>query len=481
MSTPSTPPDVLATMNTDGSRRWLKPRPAVGKTFQQRRWVAYGLIALFVALPFIRVEGTPVFIFELAKREFHIFGGTFYADDVALLTLFLLSTFIGIFLLTAILGRVWCGWGCPQTVYMEWVYRPIERLFDGKGRSKQRGYQIAKYVTYAGISLALSHIFLGYFVRIEELALWMTDSPAAHPGAFILVMAVSGLIFFDFAYFREQMCVIICPYARLQSALLDKKSLIIAYDKKRGEPRTMLKVLNDSPAGAAAGACIDCNACVTTCPTGIDIRNGLQLECIACAQCADACDAIMTKVGRPVGLIRYSTKDEMDETPRKGGLRPRLIVYPALLSVFVGLLVLQLWRRTPAEAIVLRAPGVPFMETQGGMVANSVRVRIRNRGNEARDYRLAIVPGSGVQLTTSENPVHLGPGSMRAIDVILEAPRETFEHGEPRYTLEISDAQDPARYSTKKSDRLLGPTKGRRHDEHRDDEHRDEEHHEPRN
>ena len=473
MSAHSTPPDVLATMNTDGSRRWLKPRPSVGKTFRQRRWVAYALIALFVALPFIRVKGTPVFLFELAKREFHIFGGTFYADDVALLTLFLLSTFIGIFLLTAILGRVWCGWGCPQTVYMEWVFRPIERLFEGKGRGKHRGYQAAKYVTYAVISLALSHIFLGYFVRIEELALWMTDSPTAHPAAFLLVMAVSGLIFFDFAWFREQMCVIICPYARLQSALLDKKSLIIAYDKKRGEPRTKLKVLNE---GAPAGACVDCNACVTTCPTGIDIRNGLQLECIACAQCADACDAIMTKVGRPVGLIRYSTQDEMEAAPKKGGLRPRLIVYPALLSLFVGLLAIQLWRRTPAEVIVLRAPGVPFVETQAGMVANSVRVRIRNRGNEARDYRLAVAPGSGVSLTTAENPVHLGPGSMRAIDVILEAPRATFEQAEPRYTLEISDAQDPARYSTKKSDRLLGPAKSAKHHDEHHDEHHEERH-----
>ncbi|MFO0728901.1 MAG: cytochrome c oxidase accessory protein CcoG [Myxococcota bacterium] len=460
MST-SIPPDTLATMNNDGSRRWLTPKLSAGKHYGRRRWVAWGLIAIFVTIPFVRIQGTPLLLLELARREFHIFGGTFYANDVALLTLFLLSTFIGIFLLTALFGRVWCGWACPQTVYMEWVFRPLERLFTAKGRKSDPKFAVMKYMTYAVIALAMSHVFLGYFVRIEELAKWVTESPFEHPGAFTLVMGVSGLIFFDFAWFREQMCVVICPYARLQSALLDKNSLIVGYDKARGEPRSKLKVLNEPVSGEKAGDCIDCRACVLTCPTGIDIRNGLQLECIACTQCADACDAIMEKVGRPTGLVRYTNREELDGVKQKKGLRPRLVVYPILLTIFSSLLVVQLLRRAPADVLMLRSTGVPFIETNTGTVLNSVRVRIRNRTPDTHEYRLRVVSDRPVTLTTSQNPVRLEGGQMVSADVVLETPRSSFDSGEPRFSIVVEDQKDPAAFSVEKSDRLLGPsTKG---------------------
>jgi len=434
--------ESLATMNADGSRHWINPRPSAGKYASRRRGVAYGLIALFVTLPFLRIGGQPVLLFDLARQQLHVAGATFYSDDVVFLTLLLLSAFIGVFWITAVVGRAWCGWACPQTVYLEWVFRPIERAL--KKRPK-----ILKYGVYVVLSIALSHVFLGYFVRIEELARWITESPAAHPGAFGLVMGVSGLIFFDFAYFREQMCVVICPYARLQSALLDKKSLVIAYDPKRGEPRAKLKILGQ-------GDCIDCRACVTTCPTGIDIRDGLQLECIACAQCADACDAIMTKVSRAPGLIRYATQEQIEGTPPRRGVRPRLIVYPVLLVLFGSALAFNLGTREEAEVIMLRKSGVPFVVTSDGNVVNALRIRIRNRAAEDRDYRLT---SPDVTLTLSAPVVHVPRGGLVTVDAIVEAPRAAFAAGEPRYSVEITDAADPTRFSKTKSDRMLGPSR----------------------
>jgi cytochrome c oxidase accessory protein FixG len=296
VSAPAAVGRVLPTLNEDGSRRWIRPKPSHGTYATVRRAVAYALMLVFFLIPHVRMGGKPLILLDIPRRQFTLFGTTFLPTDTMLLMLLLASIIIAIFLMTALFGRVWCGWACPQTVYMEFLFRPIERLVEG-GRSgslaldKQRSHfhprRLLKYAIYVVLAIFLAHTFLAYFVGTEALAQWIRRSPADHPTSFLVMAGTALAIFGDFAYFREQTCLVACPYGRMQSVLLDRQSLIVAYDPTRGEPRMKGKT---RPAGA--GDCIDCGACVTTCPTGIDIRDGLQMECIHCTQCADACDEI---------------------------------------------------------------------------------------------------------------------------------------------------------------------------------------------
>jgi cytochrome c oxidase accessory protein FixG len=247
-------------------------------------------------LPFVRVAGKPAVLIDLPRRELTFFGSTLYATDTVLLMLAMLGVFLGMFLVTALCGRAWCGWGCPQTVYMEFVFRPVERWLEGsRGQkaAKQPWRRWLKWGVFAGLSGVVAHVFLAWFVPVAELSQWVTRPPREHPVGFAVVLVTSALVFFDFAWFREQMCVVACPYARLQLALLDRQSWIVAYDSARGEPRGKLH----KSAPQQADHCVDCQACVRVCPTGIDIRDGLQLECISCTQCIDACDVVAKKLG----------------------------------------------------------------------------------------------------------------------------------------------------------------------------------------
>ncbi|HEY8747626.1 MAG TPA: cytochrome c oxidase accessory protein CcoG, partial [Tepidisphaeraceae bacterium] len=339
--TPMAPEDhVLSTLERDGSRRWLSPKLARGRFLARRRAVAYALIVIFTVVPYMSVRGKPAILLDVVHRRFTLLGFTFLPTDTLLLALFMVGCILSVFLATALLGRVWCGWACPQTVYMEFVFRPIERLFmgrsgvGGKGRGDVAMWRTAAlYLTYLLISFYLAHTFLAYFVGVEALRHWVRGSPSDHLSAFLIVAVVTALMLFNFGFFREQMCIIACPYGRLQSVLLDRFSLIISYDQIRGEPRgamrkTTLPVLDQR------GDCVDCEMCVAVCPTGIDIRKGLQIECIACAQCIDACDSVMKKVGRKPGLIRYSSQAAM-AGDKRSALRPRVIIYPAILLIIL--------------------------------------------------------------------------------------------------------------------------------------------------
>src|SRR6187549_3869066 len=328
MNAPIPQERLLPTLNADGTRNRIRPRLYPGRLHARRRGVAWALIALFVALPFLRVGGQPAVLLDVVERKFHLFGRTFLATDGVLLMLLMLSIFATVIWATALVGRAWCGWGCPQTVYMEFLFRPIERLFEGKreaqleldkhGASTRR---LLKNLVFLLLSFVLANVFLSYFVGTHALRAWVTESPSKHLAGFLVVAVTTGLVFFDFAYFREQMCTVICPYARLQSVLLDRSSLVIGYDGKRGEPRSKGK---QKPGN---GDCIDCQACVVACPTGIDIRQGLQLECIACAQCVDACDSIMTRIHKPLGLIRYAGQNTLESGQKAAPLlRPRVVI-----------------------------------------------------------------------------------------------------------------------------------------------------------
>lgn len=453
------PDRVLSTLNSDGSRRWLRPKPEHGPMWQRRRLVAYALMLVFFLVPYIKVGGHPIFLMDLPHRMFYLMGMTFLPTDTVLFLLMFISTIIGIFFVTAMFGRVWCGWGCPQTVYTEFLFRPVEYLIEkgfrgSRAIDKDGGLsprRVVKLGVFFLLAMFLAHTFLAYFVGIETLAKWVTRSPVHHMTSFLIMAGMTGLIFFDFAYFREQTCLVACPYGRLQSVLLDRKSIIVAYDKRRGEPRRKGRERD------GAGDCVDCNRCVLTCPTGIDIRDGLQMECIHCTQCMDACDEVMEIRQRPKGLIRYSNRDEI-EGRTAGVLRPRVVIYPIVLTAALAAFGFMLATKADTDVTVLRAPGVPYSEEQDGSVNNQIVIRVTNRSSHERRYTIALHDAPGAQLIAPQNPLPVPAGKTVSATVFVVLPHEGLEHGEKLVHFSISDG---ARFTETEPYKLVGPAHGR--------------------
>jgi cytochrome c oxidase accessory protein FixG len=331
---------------------------------------------------------------------------------------------------------------CPQTVYMEFVFRPIERFFDGPpgaahrpGRKRTTPRTIAKYAVYLLISLYLAHTFLAYFVGVEELAKWVGSSPLKHPVSFLLMAAVTGLMMFDFSYFREQTCLVACPYGRLQSVMLDRDSLIVSYDPRRGEPRGKLRDRKD---GGAFGDCIDCGLCTDTCPTGIDIRDGLQMECVACTQCIDACDGVMTRIGKPKGLIRLSSQAAIEGTSRRG-LRPRVILYPALILVLATAFTLVFVNKKSADVTLLPGVGQLFSETAPGEITNQLRLVIENRSGRDAVYTIEIAGGGPAHFARRPEPITIKAGENSRTPLAIVMPDTAFTRGLYDIQLRIAD------------------------------------------
>jgi cytochrome c oxidase accessory protein FixG len=450
---------VLSTLNRDGSRRWIRPKLSKGRYYRRRLVTAWALIATFTLIPILKLGGKPLMLFDIPKREFTFFGATFLPTDTFLLMLLLFSIFIGIFLITAVLGRVWCGWACPQTVYMEYLYRPIETFIEG-GRNRQIEMddhgpnirRLLKYVVFFAISAILANTFLAYFVGWESLLEWITGSPSEHPTAFAVVLGTTLLMFFDFAWFREQTCIVACPYGRFQSVLLDTQSLIVGYDTNRGEPRAKWRKKEERK----AGDCIDCHLCVSTCPTGIDIREGLQMECIHCTQCIDACDGVMDRIGLDRGLIRYTSQAEL--ASGKGSfLRPRLVVYSAILLVMFSAFAFSLAGKQTADVTLLRGLGAPFTILPSGEVSNQIRIKIANRSPEERSYLIELESAGDLTLVAPENPLQVAAGETQITAAFITAPSSAFTDGEAGITLQIGDGVD---FSEEIEYRILGPANG---------------------
>jgi cytochrome c oxidase accessory protein FixG len=395
-------------LRSDGRREALVPLDVRGRFTSARRVVFAALMLVYLAIPFVVIGGHPSVHLDVPGRRFYLLGGCFNAQDVWMVALLVLAFVFTLLLVTAWRGRLWCGWACPQTVFLEALFRPIERLFEGSrsrrlreaGRARtagQRARTAGKHLTFVALSLLLGHAALIPFVPLGTMPGLFRDGPGAHPVAFGWAMALSALVYLDFAWFREQLCLVLCPYGRLQSVLHDGDSIVIGYDAHRGEPRApirrpALRVVGpqDVAGGGndSAGACIDCKKCVWACPTGIDIRNGFQMECIACAQCIDVCDEVMDKVGRPRGLIRYAAQNTFEGRPTRV-LRPRLVIYAALAALAIAAFAASVTLRAPFEANVLRPVGVPWV-IEGDGVRNQIDVHLVNKSPETHHYRLAV-------------------------------------------------------------------------------------------
>lgn len=392
--------DTLTTSSTDGGRIWLYPELIKGKWFFRRAWVAYILLACLLVGPFLEWNQHPVFLFDVLNRTFIVFGVSFSPQDNILFVLALLTFFVFIFAFTNTFGRLWCGWVCPQTIFMEWVFRPIERLIEGNANARRKldegnpdgsrtWKKALKYSLFFIISFALANVFLAYIIGKKVLFEIMTDNPANHVVGLVAILIFTGVFFFVYTRLREIACVVICPYGRLQGTLQDKNTLMVAYDIIRGEPRGHRKAGQENQ----LGDCVDCNLCVKVCPTGVDIRNGNQMECVQCTACIDACDSVMDKIGKPNNLVGYFSENEV-ERKSTFKLRTKGIAYFAVWAILFTVLSTLLLRRTPVETVILRTPGNTGLTNTTGYVANLYNFEVVNKTFDQQDVRFRIAkPG----------------------------------------------------------------------------------------
>ncbi len=408
--------DYLTTVNEEGKRNWIYPKKPGGRYYLARNILAVVLLLFFFSGPFLTVNGQPLLLLDILERKFVIFGMAFWPQDLHLLLFGFLALVMFIVLFTAIYGRLWCGWACPQTIFMELVFRRIEYWIEGDRVSQIRlnrspwnwnkiWRKTLKHGVFFGLAFLISNLFLAYIIGKDELFRIVTDPPSEHLAGLTAITVFSGMFYGVFAFLREQVCHFICPYGRMQSVLLDNNSINVMYDYKRGEPRG--KVAERSDVGGKAtledlglapvsdfGDCIDCKQCVRVCPMGIDIRNGTQLECVHCTACMDACDEVMDKIDKPRGLIRYSSENAIRKekerilTPRVAGYSGILIV---LIAVFIGLLGM----RPETETTIFRQPGTLFQELPDSQYSNIYEIKVINKTFEKMNYDIKLEKPGG--------------------------------------------------------------------------------------
>ncbi len=389
--------DSIGTINDDGKRQWVYPKKPSGKFYEYRKWVSYALLIFLFSAPFIKIDGNQFLLFNVLERKFNIFGFPFWPQDFYLFVISMIIGVVFIAFFTVAFGRIFCGWICPQTIFLEMVFRRIEYAIEGD-RNKQMKLdkmpwnkekiikKSSKWLIFAIISFLVANIFLAYLISSDELIKYITEGPMQHLGTFIPLIIFTGVFYFIFAWFREQVCIIACPYGRLQGALLDNKSVVVAYDHKRGEAEKGRKKFkkNEDRQAEGYGDCIDCNQCVTVCPTGIDIRNGTQLECVNCTACIDSCDLVMERVNLPKGLIRYASEENI-EKKKPFEFSPRMKAYSGVLVILIGILIGMLFLRTSVEAKILRLPGELYETKENGMVSNVFTYKIINKTTKEMD------------------------------------------------------------------------------------------------
>ncbi len=419
---------VKSSLRADGSRDFVYPADVRGRFTTLRRILFFGLIGLWIALPLVKIGGNPALFLDIEHRKFFLFGATFNAQDIWLVFFLLTGLAFCLVYVTALLGRVWCGWSCPQTVFLEAIYRPIERLAEGprekhirrdKGRwTLERVLRkVFKHSLFVLASVFVAHMFLSYFVSLPKVFEMVRERPSEHPEAFAWAMATTAVFYGNFSWFREQLCLIVCPYGRLQSVLIDDDSMVIGYDQKRGEPRGKAH-------DEGKGDCVDCNRCVVVCPTGIDIRNGLQLDCVACAACIDACDEVMDKLHRPRGLVRYDSQKGLAGKARRI-LRPRILVYTGLLLLGAIAASFAFRKHSDFEANILRLQGAPYVVEQG-VIRNSFELHVVNKRNSKETYEILPEARDGISFVVPTKEVELESLANRRIPVFISCESSKF-------------------------------------------------------
>ena len=386
--------DSIGTIAEDGKRAWVFPKKPNGKLYRYRKYVSYTLLAILFLSPFIKVNGHQFMLFNVLERRFNIFGLPFWPQDFYLMAISMIVGIVLLALFTVAFGRIFCGWICPQTIFMEMVFRRIEYWIEGDrgaqirlDRSPWNGQKIRKrllkWSIFFVISFMIANVFLAYLIGSDNLISHIKEGPLSHMGTMIPLLIFTGVFYFVFAWFREQVCIIACPYGRLQGVLLDDKSIVVAYDHKRGEGEQGRKMFrkNEEREALGHGDCIDCFQCVNVCPTGIDIRNGTQLECVNCTACIDECDHIMDSIGKPRGLIRYASEEEITKKA-KFKFTPRMKGYTAVLLILVGILTGMLFLRSELEANILRLPGQLYERKENNIISNVYTYKLLNKTTE---------------------------------------------------------------------------------------------------
>lgn len=434
----------LATTSYSGSRVYLYPAFVKG-FFRNARSIVYSiLIIIFLGLPWININGHPAILLDIAHRRFSLFGLTFWAHEAPILILVLLSFVLGIGLITALFGRIWCGWACPQTVFIDSLFKRIEESLEGTGLARKRfdeqklsvkkmAIKGIKWGIFLLISLVITHSFLAYFVGAKHVLQMMTQSPNENLKSFLVVIFSTAIILFDFGWFREQFCIIACPYGRFQSVLMDENSIVVAYDKNRGEPRK--KDRNDT---AFTGDCINCYRCVQVCPTGIDIRRGTQMECIMCTACIDACDDVMSKINKPKGLIRYDSENALEGIKTKF-LRFRTIIYTILLSIVLSVLAFLVSHRNMTPIHSSRMANPPYIVLNDGNIQNQFTFTIHNQYFDGIKLSLSLsdeLQQQGIKLIVPLKSIEINSGQSMPYIAFLQFPKTLLEDGKKNIQLQ---------------------------------------------
>ena len=441
--------DSIGTIDETGHRKFIFPKKPSGKLYEYRKIVSYFLLAILIANPFLKINGNQFMMFNVLERRFNIFGFPFWPQDFYLFVLFMILGVVFVILFTVIFGRIFCGWICPQTIFLEMVFRRIEYWIEG-----DRGAQIRlakqewnaekirkkglKWSIFLVISFFIANVFLAYLISSDELFKMIEDGPESHFSTLIALLIFTGVFYFVFVWFREQVCIIACPYGRLQGVLLDNKSINVAYDFVRGEKESGRAKLNKNEDRAASGKgdCIDCHQCVHVCPTGIDIRNGTQLECVNCTACIDECDSIMETVGLPKGLIRYASEDEI-EKKSKFQFTARMKGYTAVLVILIGVLTGLLFLRTDVEASILRLPGQLFQH-KGDNISNVYTFKIINKTNdEFKDIHFKLVGIKGTLNVVGHQDFKVPKQGMNSGTLFIEINQFLLETDKTKLEIEV--------------------------------------------
>ena len=409
-------------MDEKGGRKWVYAKKPKGKWYTRRTIFSWFVLLFFIGAPFIKINGNPFILLDIASRKFIIFGAIFWAQDTFILSLLMLSFVLFIVLFTVTFGRLWCGWACPQTIFLEMVFRKIEYLIEGDYRAqyklnngpwttKKLLKKLTKHSVFILISIAMTNTFLLWFIGPEKWWVLANEPIRENFTSFLIMLAISGFFYWVYSFFREQICTMVCPYGRMQSVLLDSKSVIVTYDYKRGEPR-----------GAKnEGDCIDCRQCVSVCPTGIDIKNGTQLECINCAACIDQCNSVMRSIGKKEGLIRFDSEQGI-KNGHSTIWNTRNKAYSVVLLVLISFFVYTLFTRPAIETTILRTPGLLFQENADNTISNVYNIKIINKTHDSMPLEMRLLSHKG-EIKMAGSKMDIKDQSMYESTFILFIPR----------------------------------------------------------